>query len=65
MKRRAWADSPIRFTNDPAFGSISDQVQFKLLTWYMEKEEDAVTKRKKRTPESSKVMNLGTWKTGT
>lgn len=38
MKRNAWADSPIRFSYDPGYGSIADQVRSKLLAWYMEKE---------------------------
>lgn len=42
MKRRAWADSPIRFAHDPQYGSVADQVQAKLLQWYMAKEESKV-----------------------
>ena len=38
MKRRAWGDSPIRFTYDPVYGSVVEQVQTKLLAWYLEKE---------------------------
>jgi len=38
MKRRAWADSPLRFTHDPTYGSVAEQVQTKLLLWYMEQE---------------------------
>lgn len=38
LKRNAWIDSPIRFSHDPAYGSISDQVRAKLLAWYLNKE---------------------------
>lgn len=38
LKRRAWVDSPLRFTYDPAYGSVVDQVSEKLVTWYLEKE---------------------------
>lgn len=38
LKRNAWADSPIRFSYDPTYGSVSDQVRAKMLTWYMDKE---------------------------
>ena len=39
MKRQAWADSPFRFSYDPAYGSVAHQVQAKLLDWYIEQEE--------------------------
>ena len=45
MKRKAWVDSSIRFSNDPAFSSIVDQVQTKLLQWYMDKEETREAKK--------------------
>ena len=48
LKRRAWADSPIRFTHDPAYGSVSDQVQSKLLVWYASQEEAKLRKRADR-----------------
>lgn len=38
MKRRAWADSPLRFTHDPTYGSVIEQVQSKLLEWYIARE---------------------------
>lgn len=38
LRRRAWADSPLRFNHDPAFGSVADQVEKKLLMWYLNKE---------------------------
>jgi hypothetical protein len=38
MKRNAWADSPIRFSYDPEFGSVADQVKSKMLTWYISRE---------------------------
>jgi len=39
LKRRAWVDSPIRFAHDPAYGSVAEQVQAKLLQWYVYQEE--------------------------
>lgn len=41
MKRRAWVDTSIRFSYDPEYGSVVDQVQSKLLTWYMAKDNTA------------------------
>ena len=38
MKRNAWSDSAIRFSYDPAYSSVADQVQTKLLKWYMSQE---------------------------
>lgn len=38
LKRKAWSDSPIRFAHDPAYGSVADQVQAKLLQWYVDNE---------------------------
>ena len=35
MKRNAWVDSKFRFTHDPAFGSVADQVKVKMLHWYI------------------------------
>ena len=35
MKRNAWVDSGYRFTHDPAFGSVADQVKVKMLHWYI------------------------------
>ena len=45
LKRKAWADCPLRFTHDPAYGSIADQVQSKLLDWYVTQEENRENKR--------------------
>ena len=39
LKRKAWIDSPIRFTYDPTYGSVADQVQYMLLQWYINQEE--------------------------
>lgn len=58
MKRRAWADSPIRFSHDPAYGSVVEQVQTLLLEWYLNRE---ATPRKCKTVApvvSSKVSQL-------
>lgn len=38
MKRNAWTDSNYRFTHDPAFGSVADQVKVKMLHWYIEQD---------------------------
>ncbi len=38
MVRSAWIDSPFRFSYDPAFGSVADQVKVKLLHWYIERD---------------------------
>jgi len=54
MKRRAWGDAPIRFSHDPSYGSIVEQVQTKLLAWYLEKE---VKPEKLATPKSVMVAN--------
>lgn len=38
MKRSAWVDASYRFTYDPDFGSVADQVKIKLLDWYIEQD---------------------------
>lgn len=38
LRRNAWCDSPYRFSYDPAYGSVADQVRDKMLKWYMERE---------------------------
>lgn len=35
LKRTAWGDSKFRFTHDPAYDSVADQVKAKLLAWYL------------------------------
>jgi hypothetical protein len=52
LKRRAWADSPLKFTHDPNFGSVADQVQTKLLLWYSEQEEAREAKRAAKKAEA-------------
>jgi len=47
LKRKAWSDSPLRFSHDPTFGSVADQVQAKLLHWYVDQEEMKVVRLKK------------------
>ena len=47
LRRKAWVDSPIRFAHDPTFGSVADQVQAKLLDWYVDQEETKLNKGKK------------------
>lgn len=57
MKRRAWVDSPIRFTHDPAYGSVVEQVQTMLLEWYLNREATP-RKVKKVAVVASKVLHL-------
>jgi hypothetical protein len=38
LRRGAWMDSPLRFSHDSAFSSVSDQVRAKLLNWYVNRE---------------------------
>lgn len=51
MKRKAWSDSPLKFAHDPAFGSVADAVQTKLLQWYLDQEENRDKKRAERVVE--------------
>lgn len=51
MKRKAWSDSPLKFAHDPAFGNVADQVQTKLLQWYLDQEEGRDKKRSERVVE--------------
>lgn len=37
-RRRAWGDTSLRFTYDPKFGSIANQVESKMLEWYLSRE---------------------------
>ncbi len=48
LKRGAWIDSPLRFNHDPAYGSVAEQVQNKLLHWYVAQEEARVVKKPTR-----------------
>lgn len=52
MRRRAWVDSPLRFAYDPSYGSVAEQVQAKLLEWYIAQEEAKVA----RTVKVSKAV---------
>lgn len=45
MVRNAWADTDIRFTHDPDFGSVPEQVRTKMLRWYMAKDSGLRTKK--------------------
>lgn len=49
MKRGSWSDSPIRFSSDPSFGSITTQVQTKLLEWYVSNEKVTPIRVRKST----------------
>ena len=53
MKRTAWVDSKFRFSYDPAYGSVSDQVKVKLLHWYIEQETGIKPKSAKRVVDRS------------
>lgn len=35
LRRRAWADSNFKFSYDSAYTSVANQVQDKLLKWYL------------------------------
>jgi len=52
MKRKAWADSSLKFTYDPAYGNVAIQVQLKLLQWYLDQEE---TRDQKKSVKHKKV----------
>ena len=47
LKRKAWVDSPFRFAQDPTYGTLVEQVQAKLLKWYLDQEEAKVNKPNK------------------
>lgn len=47
MKRKAWADTSVRFSYNPTYGSVAAQVQTRLLEWYIQQEEN----RKKKISE--------------
>ena len=38
MVRKAWGDTHLRFSPDPAYNNLVSQVQEKLLNWYLEQE---------------------------
>ena len=50
LRRKAWADSPLRFSHDPTYGSVADQVQAKLLQWYVDQEETKLNKTRRIIP---------------
>jgi hypothetical protein len=56
LKRRAWSDSPIRFSHDPEYGNVADQVQAKLLRWYVSQEESK-PKRGRKVKDELPVEN--------
>lgn len=56
LKRKAWMDSPIRFAHDPTYGSVADQVQAKLLQWYVAQEDAKLNKPKKLLPDQPRFM---------
>lgn len=45
LKRKAWVDSPLRFAHDTGYGSVAEQIQSKLLDWYVAQEEAKETKK--------------------
>ena len=48
MKRKAWTDCPMRFTHDPGYGSIAEQVQAKMLDWYIAQDEAKESKKSRK-----------------
>ena len=58
LKRNAWSDSPIRFSYDPNYGSIADQVRAKMLAWYMDKEMNKKPAVVKVTKKSASLRTL-------
>lgn len=48
LRRRCWADSPLRFSHDPEYTSLDHQVQTKLLKWYLDQEEAKDTRKKSK-----------------
>jgi len=59
MKRRAWVDSPLRFMHDPSYGSVAEQVQSKLLDWYIAQEEAKLNKIKKTKITPNVIASMG------
>jgi hypothetical protein len=59
MKRKAWGDSPLRFAHDPAFSNVVDQVQTKLLQWFLDQEDTRDKKRAENKP-SREVVKAST-----
>ncbi len=60
LKRKTWADSPIRFSHDAAYGSVASQVESKLLRWYVDQEEAKGEKKKSQLRtrvENAKVVD--------
>jgi hypothetical protein len=57
MKRKAWADSKLKFTWDPAYGNIAIQVQLKLLQWYLEQEGSKEKKAAERKSAKEKIRS--------
>lgn len=45
LRRKAWVDSPLRFAHDTGYGSVAEQIQAKLLDWYVAQEEAKETKK--------------------
>ena len=64
LKRKAWVDSPLRFSHDPSYTSIADQVQSKLLNWYMSQEENRESKRVQSLVEKEQIAasRAGGWR---
>ena len=56
LQRKAWADSHIRFAHDPTYGSVADQVQAKLLQWYVDQEETKLNRGKRILPDQPRFM---------
>jgi len=57
MRRNAWVDSPLRFKHDPVYGNVANQVQVKLLQWYLDQEEAKEKKASDRKASKEKTRS--------
>ena len=67
LRRKAWVDCPLRFAHDTGYGSVSEQIQTKMLEWYVAQEEAKETKKEKHPvaksgmflfPDAAEVVDL-------
>jgi hypothetical protein len=56
LRRKAWVDCPLRFAHDTGYGSVAEQVQAKLLDWYVAQEE---AKEAKNGSKSHLIVEMG------
>ena len=55
MKRNAWIDSPLRFSHDPSYGSLAEQVRVKMLLWYISRDVEKAAKPVKKVVRKRKA----------